>query len=230
MYTACNFISELEWRCLEWHLVKCALREKCPNTEFFMVRILPHSDWIRRVTEYLSVFSPNARKYGPEKSPYLDTFHAVVWRNSILYEIIKFDIKHPNLINSKIISSLSNRSKLSKRYYSNPAEENKSLLTTKSSECSNMFLKAKERYATKLSKELDDPSTITKAYCSILNTLLNNTQIPNVPLLNVNGKVISNFDKKLELFNLHFTSQKTPINNSSVIPPLVYETNGGLRL
>ena len=179
---------------------------------------------------YLSVFSPNARKYGPEKSPYLDTFQTVVWRNSLLYEIIKFDIKHINWINSKIISSLSNRSKLSKRCYSNPAEENRSLLTTKSSECSNMFLKAKERYATKLSKELDDPSTITKAYWSILNTLLNSTQIPHVPLLNVNGKVISNFDKKLELFNLHFTSQKTPINNSSVIPPLVYETNGGLRL
>ena len=44
------------------------LREKCPNTEFFLVRIFPHSGWI---------FSPNAGKYGPEKTPYLDTFHAV---------------------------------------------------------------------------------------------------------------------------------------------------------
>ena len=26
---------------------------------------------------YLSVFSPNAGKYGPENPPYLDTFHAV---------------------------------------------------------------------------------------------------------------------------------------------------------
>ena len=25
-----------------------SLREKCPNTEFFLVRIFPHSDWIRR--------------------------------------------------------------------------------------------------------------------------------------------------------------------------------------
>ena len=33
------------------------LREKCPNTEFFLVRIFPYSDWIRRDTEYLSVFS-----------------------------------------------------------------------------------------------------------------------------------------------------------------------------
>ena len=28
-------------------------------------------------TPYLSVFSPNAGEYGPEKTPYLDTFHAV---------------------------------------------------------------------------------------------------------------------------------------------------------
>ena len=32
---------------------------------------------IQSVTEYLSVFSPNAEKYGPEKTPYLHTFHAV---------------------------------------------------------------------------------------------------------------------------------------------------------
>ena len=33
------------------------LREKCPNTEFFLVLIFPHSDW-----KYLSVFSLNAGK------------------------------------------------------------------------------------------------------------------------------------------------------------------------
>ena len=34
---------------------------------FFMARILPNSYWIRKDTPYLSVFSPNARKFGPEK-------------------------------------------------------------------------------------------------------------------------------------------------------------------
>ena len=33
----------------------------------FLVRIFPHSDWVQRYTEYLSVISPNMRKYGPEK-------------------------------------------------------------------------------------------------------------------------------------------------------------------
>ena len=47
-----------------------SLRKKCPNTEFFLVRIFLYSDGIRR-------FSPNTGKYGLEKTPYLDTFHAV---------------------------------------------------------------------------------------------------------------------------------------------------------
>ena len=54
---------------------KLVLREKCPNTEFFLVRIFPA---FGLNTEYLSVFSPNAGRYGPEKTPYLDTFHAVM--------------------------------------------------------------------------------------------------------------------------------------------------------
>ena len=37
------------------------LREKCPNTEFFLVRKFLDSDWI---------FSPNPGKYGSEKTPY----------------------------------------------------------------------------------------------------------------------------------------------------------------
>ena len=53
------------------------LPEKCPNTEFFWSIFFLHSDWIRRDAEYLSVFSPSAGKYGPEKTPYLDNFHAV---------------------------------------------------------------------------------------------------------------------------------------------------------
>ena len=40
----------------------------CPNTEFFLVRIFLHSDWIRRDSKYLSVFSPNAGKCGREKT------------------------------------------------------------------------------------------------------------------------------------------------------------------
>ena len=43
----------------------------------YLVRIFQHSNWIRRDAKYLSLFSPNAGKYGPE-TPNTDTFHPVV--------------------------------------------------------------------------------------------------------------------------------------------------------
>ena len=52
------------------------LREKCPNKEYFLVRIFLYSHCIQILKE-ISVFSPNTGKYGPEKTPQLDTFHAV---------------------------------------------------------------------------------------------------------------------------------------------------------
>ena len=54
-----------------------ALREKCPNREFFLVRIFQNSDLIWKDRKYLSTFSSYVGKYGPEKFPYLYTFHAV---------------------------------------------------------------------------------------------------------------------------------------------------------
>ena len=47
---------------------------------FFPVCIFSRSNWIRKDSPYLSVFSPNAGKYRPEKTPYLDTFHAVMFK------------------------------------------------------------------------------------------------------------------------------------------------------
>ena len=42
----------------------------------FLVRILSHSDWIRKDARYLSVFSPNAGKYEPERLQ-IQTLHVV---------------------------------------------------------------------------------------------------------------------------------------------------------
>ena len=36
------------------------------------------TEYVRIDTEYLSLVIPNTGKYGPEKTPYLDTFHTVV--------------------------------------------------------------------------------------------------------------------------------------------------------
>ena len=81
-----HFLTKVSFRIFQIHnfvtlkhlIMWKVLREKCPNMECLLACIFPYLDWIRRLTEYISVFSPNAGKYGPEKTPYLDTFHAVI--------------------------------------------------------------------------------------------------------------------------------------------------------
>ena len=66
-------------------LVSNSMHKKCSNTKFFLVRIVPHSDWIRRDTKSAKNFkitlaktpwnSPPKKKFGAEnklfKTPYL---------------------------------------------------------------------------------------------------------------------------------------------------------------
>ena len=119
-----------------------------------------------------------SNKTTDEKVKSLNNILLNIFRNFIPNKVIKFDYKYPNWMNPKIISPLRNTSKLAKRYYSNPTEENKNFLTAKPNECSKMIIEAKERYTNKLSKKLDDPSTMPQAHWSILNTFLNNKKYP----------------------------------------------------
>ena len=84
--------------------MKPILREKCPNTEFLLVRIFPHLDWIRRDTKYLSVFSLNAGKCGQEKTPYLDTFHVDEFSNRTKQQLY-WQSFHADVINSRLVFS-----------------------------------------------------------------------------------------------------------------------------
>ena len=49
----------------------------CPNMEFFLLRIFLYSGGYE--------FSPDTEKYGPEKTPYLDTFPTVAATSVKLY-------------------------------------------------------------------------------------------------------------------------------------------------
>ena len=56
------------------------LREKCPNTAFFLARIFLYSDWIRRFTPFLRF------------AQYLNTFHALRTLSNLMY--IQFSSVH----------------------------------------------------------------------------------------------------------------------------------------
>ena len=70
------------------------LCEMCPNTEFCLVGIFPHSDSIRRDTNCFSVFSSKSGKYGPKIKivslsyylvPRLIRIHGIQWWCSFFF-------------------------------------------------------------------------------------------------------------------------------------------------
>ena len=75
----------------------------------------------------------------------LNTFH-----NLILYKTKKFDYKIPEWIGKSITLSLKKRSKLTKRYYSNPTISNKDSLLKQGRECVLLIPETKSRYIVKM--------------------------------------------------------------------------------
>ena len=81
VYLKYHCVKSVQIRSYFWSVFSCirpeyeiSLREKCTNTELFLVRIFLYSAWIQRFT------------------PYLDTFHAVymvfwrIWRLHYYYD------------------------------------------------------------------------------------------------------------------------------------------------
>ena len=60
-----------------------------------------------------------------------------------------------------------------------------------------------------------DSATSAKTYWSILKTLLNKKKIPCIPPLFHQGKYVTDFKKKAELFNSFFAKQCSIIQNYS---------------
>ena len=88
---------------------------------------------------------------------------------------------------------------------------------------------AKDEYMVKMSKKLNDLSTAPKPCWSILNWFFKNKKIPSIPPICHDGKVISGFKEKANLFNSFFACQCTPVSNSSVLFGISFHTNARLN-
>ena len=99
----------------------------------------------------------------------------------------------------------------------------------KSAECTQEILEAIKNYIFTMSKKLEDSKTAPKAYWAILNNLIYNKKIPAIPPLFVKGNFVLDFSLKANLFNDFYASICTPIQNSSVLPPLKYRASKKLN-
>ena len=89
--------------------------------------------------------------------------------------------------------------------------------------------KLKTNYILKITKKLADSNTSSKSYWTILNCLLYNKKLSTLPPLIVDGKLVSDFCKKANIFNNIFASKCTSINNTSCLPSFSYRTGSRMK-
>ena len=84
-------------------------------------------------------------------------------------------------------------------------------------------------YIQKKRNALNDKNTDPKVYWTILNNFLNNIKIPSTSPILASGKAITYILKKANLFNNFFASQRTPLENTSKLSPLLMKTDKRLN-
>ena len=80
-----------------------------------------------------------------------------------------------------------------------------------------------------MTKKLADSNTSPKTYWAILNRLLYNKKLPTIPPLLIDGKLVSDFCKKANIFNNFFASICTPVDNTSCLPSFSYRTGSRIK-
>ena len=103
------------------------------------------------------------------------------------------------------------------------------LIMEKSEEGTKQILKTKKNYILKMTKKIADSNTSPKTYWTILNRLLYNKKLPTVPLLLADGKLVSDFRKKANIFNNVFASICSPIDNTRCLSSFSYRTGSMIK-
>ena len=131
-----------------------------------------------------------------------------IFRNYTPNRKIKFKYGEAPWINKNIKSALCKRSRLTKgNYVNSQVQRDYNLLLSHSKKYTEIIRSAKNEYMLRMSKKLNDPLIAPNSYWSIFNWFLNNKKIPRIPPIFHNGKVISDFKEKANLFNSFFASQ-----------------------
>ena len=98
------------------------------------------------------------------------------------------------------------RTKYTKRFYKNPSGYNKDLLNNQANECTKLIIQEKEKHIAKMSAKLDNPSIAPKTYWSIIRRFFNKRKMPAIAPVLADGKLVSDFKIKSELFDSHFAT------------------------
>ena len=147
------------------------------------------------------------------------TYCSVFFSNFARSKVITVDDREPPWINEEIKCKIKSKNKTFQQYLKNGRKIiDFEIVNKEAAELSEMIQNRKEKYFYDLSLKLNNPQTSPKTYWSIIKSCYNGRKIPIIPPLSVNGKIITNFKEKANLFNKYFLSQCSILPNDSKLP------------
>ena len=163
-----------------------------------------------------------------EKVDFLNKTLLSIFINYIPNKKIKCDYLQPPWMTDNIKKSLKERCKLTKFLYKNGQRKiDHDKVLEKSEEWTKQILEAKKNYILKMTQKFADSNTSPKTYWTILNCLFYNKKLPTIPPFLVDGKLVSDFCKKANIFNNFFAS--IFIDCTSCLLSFLYRTGSRIK-
>ena len=142
-----------------------------------------------------------------------------IFRNYIPNKVLTFNDSDPPWFNDQIKRLIKLKNDLLVLYLQNGKKHAEYLmLQDASQQISDLIQSSRDDYFSRLAKKLNNPQTSAKAYWKILKTFVNGKKIPSIPPLLENGKYVTNFSTKANVFNTFFAQQCTDVVTNSSIP------------
>ena len=142
-----------------------------------------------------------------------------IFRNYIPNKVLTFNDSDPPWVNDQIKRLIKLKNDLLVLYLQNGKKHAEYLmLQDASQQISDLIQSSRDEYFSRLAKKLNNPKTSAKTYWKILKTFVNGKKIPSIPPLLENGKYVTNFSTKANVFNTFFAQQCTDVVTNSSIP------------
>ena len=85
--------------------------------------------------------------------------------------------------------------------------------------------KKPQKHVAEMSAKLDSPKTAPKTHWFIISRFFNKSKMQAIPTILSNGKLVSDFKKKIKIFSFRIAAQCTPVKNASTLPKFKYRTD-----
>ena len=169
---------------------------------------------------YQSISSPGTTDFLIDVNQKVHLFNQTmknILSNFVTHETVICDDRDPPWINSKIKGLIQEKNIAKKCYFQN----NEDIQLFRRFQCFQNLLiatteKSKEQFYSRIWNKLIDPTTSSKAHCSITETFFKKR--PCIPPIYHNNNYITNFKEKAQIFNNFFAKQRTLIDHTSKLP------------